>query len=157
MSNTDTPKRKPFMSTTAWVLICTALVVFVFAIVWMGETHEPDGSPLIENPGAVIVGLFSLLTMIATLVTQGLARSLAAIRNQVENSHEVNLRDDVDGKHVETTALMQVIRREFAAGFKRLDDGQAEIRADIRGIRRDGGRQDDRIHELEGRVHDLEK
>jgi len=95
--------------------------------------------------GVVITAVLGYLGVTATLARQ----HAKATRNQVENSHTTNLREEQDDRHREAMDALADMRRHVDTRF----DAQA---ADIRGVRRDIGRLADRDDNHEGRIHDLE-
>lgn len=91
---------------------------------------------------AVAVALIGLVgTAVSIVLTALLNGKVRRIRDQVENDHArdpsktTNLREDLDEKHDE---LLTTLRRDVGG-----------IRQDIRQIRVDLSRTDDRVHELE--------
>jgi len=87
---------------------------------------------------AVAVALVGLLGTIVSIILQArLSGKVRRVREQVENDHArdptktTNLRDDLDEKHAE-------LRKDIGG-----------LRGDIRQIRQDLSRTDDRVHELE--------
>lgn len=82
---------------------------------------------IIITVGTVLAALLSYLGIVAT----GARRHAKAARNQVQNSHDTNLRDDLDTKFAGLAVLVKGLV---------LDVGG--MKSDIRGIRRDAS--DDR-------------
>lgn len=91
---------------------------------------------------AVAVALLGLAgTTVSIVLTALVNGKLKRVRAQVENDHATdpskttNLREDMDEKHDE---IVKILRRDVGG-----------IRQDIRQIRVDLSRTDDRVHELE--------
>lgn len=91
---------------------------------------------------AVAVALLGLVGTAASIILTALVNGkLKRVRAQVENDHArdptktTNLREDLDEKHDE---LLTMLRRDVGG-----------IRQDIRQLREDLSRTDDRVHELE--------
>lgn len=91
---------------------------------------------------AVAVALIGLAgTIVSIILTARLNGKVRRVREQVENDHArdpnktTNLRDDLDEKHDE---IVTMLRRDVGG-----------IRQDIRQLRNDLSRTDDRVHELE--------
>jgi len=129
------------MSPIGWVGLIVGLLALVGGIVWLGATHDADGQDLIENPGGVLVAVLGTLTAAVSVVGPSLRR----IDKQVSNDHEINLRDDLDIKH------------------ERLHRALEALASDMRGMRRDIGRNTDelvyvrrKVDKLDDRVDDLE-
>ncbi len=84
----------------------------------------------------------AIITMITTLITRGklehVKRDAAATREQVQNNHSTNFREELDERHAEVTRGQERIYRHLEG-----------VSSDVRGIRKDIGRIDDRVHDLE--------
>lgn len=84
----------------------------------------------------------AIITMITTLITRGklehVKRDAAITREQVQNSHTTNLREEQDERH-----------QEVMRGIHRLDKQAEGTTADVRGIRKDIGRIDERVIHIE--------
>lgn len=87
---------------------------------------------------ALIGGFALVLTAPTSVLALVLNRKVNAIRHQVANDHDVNLRDDLDAKHDDNSALLQTIARDVGG-----------MKEDLRLVRRTQARQDERIHTLE--------
>lgn len=116
------------MTPLAWTVVVVAALGFVVAVIWLALTPEPEsGSLLGENPTVAIVAVASFLTALGTpIVTK-----LTAVQREVQNSHEVNLRDDLDGKHEEVGTLL----RQILATQKDHGGAIVGIRKDLRHLR----------------------
>lgn len=121
------------LSPIGWLGLTVGLLALVGGIVWLGATHDAYGQDLIENPGGVLVAVLGTLTAAVSVVGPSLRR----IDKQVSNTHTVNLRDDLDEK--------------FAAVHRAIDN----IGSDVRGVRRDIGRNTDQIAYVRQRVDSL--
>lgn len=138
---TATKTRKRAMTWRWWALLILGLVIAVGTIVWLGALDDDDGVPLIENPGAIVAVLLGSVTSILAVVLP----QVLEIKHQVKNDHPQNFRDDIDGKH---TTILKIVEA---------------IAADVRGVRRDVGRNADatayqgqRLDKLTERVDGLE-
>lgn len=91
---------------------------------------------------AALVLAASLPVLLSTRKSvEKMAADTAIVRAEVKNSHTTNFREESDERHESLTVLLRDIRSEMG-----------EIRADVRGIRADDGRQDERIQRLEDTV-----
>lgn len=148
-----------------WIatLVLALVLLVCVAIVAAGATRDVDGNPLIESPGAVLVGFFALLGTLSTAfkaVLSPLQNNLEVVKQNVQNDHikedgtPLIMRDDLDDKHDELKELIL--------------DGQKETRRDIGGIREElrGVRRDaasdreatsDRFDAVENRFVNFEK
>lgn len=92
--------------------------------------------------GAALVLAASLPVLLSTRKSvEKMAADTAIVRAEVKNSHTTNFREESDERHESLTDLLTEIRSEMR-----------EARSDIRGLRADGGRQDERIKRLEDAV-----
>jgi predicted Holliday junction resolvase-like endonuclease len=94
---------------------------------------------------SLIVAASSVVVAIFGHQMREIKRDTRASRQQVENSHPTNLRDEQDERHVE---VLLYLDRLFKHG-----EGLSQ---DIRGLRADVGRGDARDETLSSRIHDLE-
>lgn len=91
---------------------------------------------------AALVLAASLPVLLSTRKSvEKMAADTAIVRAEVKNSHTTNLREESDERHGTVVDLLNELRHEMR-----------ETRADVRGLRRDGGRQDDRLQRLEDAV-----
>lgn len=110
--------------------------------------------------GAIFTGMFGVLI---ALVQRGNTRSKKAaetaakaadntnaIRAQVENHHSTNLRVEADERHNENTETLQAVLKTVTT-----------LSGDVRGLRRDIGRSDqrhiqtdDRLRKVEHKLHE---
>ncbi len=108
-----TSPRKHAMTPVAWVFLVLGLIAMFGSIVWLGALDDNDGQPLIENPGAVLIAAFGLVSAVLSLVLP----QVVQIKRHVENGHRdaegkpLALRDDLDGKHVELLRDIQELTR----------------------------------------------
>ncbi|MDR2294674.1 MAG: hypothetical protein LBE05_05670 [Microbacterium sp.] len=108
--------------------VCVLVVVICVGILIAGMILRDDGDPLIDDPGAVLVGFMAMVGAVLAFV----APKLETIRHQVQNSHKTNLRDDLDDK------------------FDR-------VLTELGGVRKDIGRVDDRVGRLDDRQSRTER
>lgn len=143
----------------SWVIVAVGVVATGAALIWSSGLRDEVGDALLDEPTAKV--LVALLGAAATILGLVLQRA-GDIRHQVKNSHGTNLRDDIDKldariRGVEETAGHAVraarkasddtvqLREDVQAG--RLETG--EVRADVRGLRKDIGRLTDAINNKE--------
>lgn len=72
---------------------------------------------------ALVSGAFLLLTTMVTVMVPKLwrqSRDIAEVKDQVQNSHGTNLRDDLDA-----------LRYEMRGGFARVFEHMGEVRTDL--------------------------
>jgi hypothetical protein len=138
------------MTPFAWAVVVIAVLGFAAAVIWLAVTPAPKtGSVLGDNPTAAVIAVATLLTALGVPIVT----NLLAVRRQVQNSHESNLRDDLDDKHEETSTLL----RQILATQKEHGGAIVGIRQDLRHLRdvdRDTGRD---VAEVRGTVTDLDK
>lgn len=89
---------------------------------------------VITTFGIILTALLSYLGVVAT----GARRHAKAARHQVQNSHEVNLRDDLDEKFEGLADLVKIVIKD-----------QGGMKEDIRLIRREAIADREHIRELE--------
>lgn len=123
---------------------------------------------LITAGQAVTLGLIGLIgirlgkvkTDVARVKTDAAAArsNSAAAREQVENSHETNMREENDSRHAETEGWIDALRRTVTGEIRNM---RSEVGKDIGGIRQE--LRDDRkanneaIRALDGRVTIVER
>lgn len=121
--------QRPARRIPLWLLVTgvTIAAVMVVAgvtgfVLWTLSLDDAHGNPLIDAPGAVVIGgvLAAVTALLAPLVTV-LASRLRDIRHQVQNSHASNLRDDIDDKHDEVVAVVRALRDHMDARFDRVE------------------------------------
>lgn len=128
-----------------------AVVLAVVAILVLGEVDTPDGEPIIKNPEALITqilitaGVIGAATLPLLIKTQ---KDAAEAKQQVSNDHSTNLRVENDERHSHVVSLVVEKFDELTRHFNTQVDG---VRSDIRGVRRDIGRNTDRLDESERR------
>lgn len=105
-------------------------------------------------PTEILVALISALGAVAAATVAAVAsvranrkidvvkRDAAAVRNQVENSHDTNLRVEADARHKETLDLFAGVSKDIGG-----------LRSEMRNLREVDLRQTDRI-DLHGRKID---
>jgi hypothetical protein len=116
-----------------------------------------DGSDLdltiIYVMGGVICALIAYVGVLQTLTH----RSSVRVRAQVENSHDINMRDDLDGKFESLESSVQAVANMQAQQSRTLTIQARDIggmREDIRQIRSD--RSDDR-QEIRDRLREIDE
>ena len=142
MSVTGTTRTRKHRTIPTWAIVTVGGAATIGAVLWASGLHDDTGNELLDGPAAsVIIGVLGFLGTVLTLLLQ----RTGDVRHQVRNSHTENLRDDLDGKH-------DALIRAFEG-----------LSADIRGVRRDIGRNTDRIERIDqkvdkviGRVDDIE-
>lgn len=100
-------------------------------------TPPPEGTPWWAWLLAVIL-LAVISAASSRLATRPLHREVTQVRTQVQNSHETNLRDDIDE-----------MRKEIRAGFEETREDIGGIRSEIRTERRERAALGDRVTQLE--------
>ncbi|PRB01740.1 DUF2746 domain-containing protein [Microbacterium sp. MYb64] len=151
---------KPRRPLPSWAIVAIGVIGTGAAIVWSGGLHDPtDGTPLLDGTVAKI--LIALIGAASTFMGLLVSR-LGEVRHQVKNDHGTNFRDDLDSARREikqvreiaqhavranrdTNANVTQLREDVQAG--RLETG--EVRADVRGLRKDIGRALDIITKKE--------
>ena len=88
---------------------------------------------------AVIVATIGAFASVLSVILAGRANHNAKRgREQVENNHSTNFREENDHRHAET------LKR-----FDRIDSSVGEVRSDVRATRGDVSDLAERVHELE--------
>lgn len=142
-----------------WVILVLGVVATGAALIWASGLRDDMGETLLDKDTAqVLVALIGGAVTLLSLLFQ----RLGEVRHQVKNSHGTNLRDDIDRLadrlgRVEGNAEHAVraarkasddtvqLREDVQAG--RIETG--EVRADVRGLRKDIGRLTDAINNKE--------
>lgn len=132
-----TERRPSTMTPLAWTVVAVGIFGFVAAVIWLAVTPAPlTGSLLGDNPTAAIVAVAGLLAALGSPVVS----NLVAVRRQVQNSHEVNLRDDLDEKQDETRELLATSHEQQTRIIAQLEQIAATLRdhgGAIIGLRQD--------------------
>lgn len=155
MADENVDHRHRHRTLPTWAIISLGVLVTGAALIWSSGLRNETGEALLnESTSVVLVALLGLAGTILGLVLKGNGE----VKHQVKNSHGTNLRDDIDKlddriRRIEETAGHAVraarkasddtvqLREDVQAG--RLETG--EVRADVRGLRRDIGRLTDAI------------
>ncbi|MFD8770324.1 hypothetical protein [Microbacterium oxydans] len=155
MADENVDNRHRHRTLPTWAIISLGVLVTGAALIWSSGLRNETGEALLnESTSVVLVALLGLAGTILGLVLKGNGE----VKHQVKNSHGTNLRDDIDKlddriRRIEETAGHAVraarkasddtvqLREDVQAG--RLETG--EVRADVRGLRRDIGRLTDAI------------
>lgn len=125
------------VATGLWTLFAT--VVVIVGVVILSAVDNADGSPWIENN--IVVQTLLTISAVAAIALPALLsarKDVAVTRDQVQNSHSINLRDDQDQKHVVVVDLISQV-------IKIVDTKIEGVHSDIRGLRKDIGRNTDQI------------
>jgi hypothetical protein len=127
---------------TALSLFLTFLVVLIISTI-----DTPSGEPLLES-SAVAQTLATLGLVAAAILPSllGTRKDASVVREQVQNSHTINQRDDMDQKH---DIVVELVGKKFDDLFLRIDDRFSAVASDIRGVRKDVGRGSDAITRLQ--------
>ncbi len=135
-------------------------------IVVLGTVDDANGDPLLDTPGAAFVQTIATAGLVAVAVLPLLRRTqkdaaeakqdAAVARDHVANDHidehgkPINFRVDVDDFRNEF--------REVLGDFRRHTDSQFDgMRSDMRGIRRDVGRNTDGLEKTRARLDEHEE
>jgi type II secretory pathway component PulK len=117
----------------------------------MSTIDTPDGKPWLES---TIIGqtLATLGLVLAAVLPSllGTRKDAAVVREQVQNSHTINQRDDMDQKHDSVVELISA----FSA---RMDDKFQAVDSNIRGVRKDVGRLADGHASMDERLRKQER
>ncbi|TCJ28772.1 DUF2746 domain-containing protein [Microbacterium sp. PI-1] len=149
-----TPRHRR-QSIPAWVIVSVGVVATGAALLWSSGLRDEAGEALLDEPTAKV--LVALLGAAGTLLALLLQRT-GEVRHQVKNSHGTNLRDDVDDTRREIAEVREIAQHAVRAARKASDDTvqlredvqagrleTGEVRADVRGLRKDIGRLTDAI------------
>jgi hypothetical protein len=135
--------------TGLWTIL--SIVIAVLAILIMSTIDTPDGKPWLES---TIIGqtLATLGLVLAAVLPSllGTRKDAAVVREQVQNSHTINQRDDMDQKHDSVVELISA----FSA---RMDDKFQAVDSNIRGVRKDVGRLADGHASMDERLRKQER
>lgn len=102
----------------------------------------------------VLVALISSAGLIAVAALQVRTnRKVKQIKNEVSNDHTTNLRDDLDGKHDDSQALISRLFNKLAVDLKA---DVAAVKHDVGGIRSDIRQLYKNDADAAERWHDLE-
>ena len=163
--------------------ISVAALIFLVGLVMFGSAAltKPNGEPLFQDPGEVIGGVVTLagtlgvaiLTFVKDLDRRSrrLEQDTAIVKENVQNSHDTGLRDNLDDNHREVIQQQEAILQTQATqghvmtgineALRTLTvrlDGMADkidivqehgvgAAKDIRGLRVDVGRLNDAVNE----------
>lgn len=93
------------------------------------------------GPGMVTAALGAL----SLVKVRRIRQDTAATRDQVENNHDTNLREEADERHEENAGLL----RQLVTTVNGVVRDLGGIRAEIRALRDDDADQRERLHDLE--------
>lgn len=143
----------------SWVIVSVGVIATGAALLWSSGLRDDTGEALLDEPTAKV--LVALLGTAGTILGLVLQRA-GDIRHQVKNSHGTNLRDDIDRLDARIARVTEMAEhaasaaREASRDTNQLrEDVQAgrtetgEVRADVRGLRKDIGRLTDAINNQE--------
>ncbi len=103
--------------------------------------------------GWLVLGLFLAAAVVFLAYRElNLGKSMNAVKHQVQNTHDINLRDDLDEKFKGMLAAVNAVKSDVG-------EVRAEVRgtqSDIRGMRRDIGRISDEQVRVRERLDDVE-
>lgn len=142
--------------TILWTVL--SVIVALAGVLLLSTVDAPDGKSWLESSviGSTIatLGLVAAATLPSLLGTR---KDASIVREQVQNSHTKNQRDDMDDKH-------EVVVELLSKFSDRMDNRFQAVDANIRGVRKDVGRLDDRHVGLDDRLrkhehllHEVEK
>ncbi len=163
--------------------IAVAALIFLVGLVMFGSAvlTKPNGEPLFQDPGEVVGGVVTLagtlgvaiLTFVKDLDRRSrrLEQDTAIVKENVQNSHDTGLRDNIDDNHREVIQQQEAILQTQASQGQMMTgitealrtltvrfDGMADkldivqeygvgAAKDIRGVRVDVGRLNDTANE----------
>lgn len=142
-------------SLPSWAIVAIGILVTGAAVLWASGLRDDTGDALLDKDSTAV--LIALLGAGGTFLGI-LVQRAGEIRHQVKNSHGTNLRDDMDGQSAAIAEVRQIAEHALLAAQKasgdttqlredvqagRLETG--EVRADVRGLRKDIGRLADII------------
>jgi|TARA_R100000482_G_scaffold124710_2_gene78545 hypothetical protein len=117
--------------------------IALIGILVLSTVDDANGDPLIET--SIIAQLIAFLGLVLGVVGPPLFRAVkdtGIVREQVQNSHTVNLRDDNDDKHDRVLSKLDHIDRK-------LDRKIDTVREDISRLNIRSDKHEDRIDLLE--------
>lgn len=139
--------------TRTMLLIGAVVTVLIVATLVAAFVVRPDGTAVVDNPATIIVaiitGLGGLSIALAPLFVRLLSSS-EAVKQNVQNDHKkadgtpLLLRDDMDEKHDEQLSFQTETRRMMMETMSDVRQAVNGVASDIRGLRKDVGRIDDR-------------
>lgn len=160
----------------AALIVAGVVAILGIIVVASAKMSLPNGEPLFSDPGTLIGTVITALggTAAAALGvmksfdkrTERVEKDTAIIKENVQNSHNTGLRDNLDTNHAEVLHA-QALQSERIDGLEELmKTGMSDIReavrhmtslhrdsaSDVRGIRRDIGRNTDTTMETARRV-----
>lgn len=139
--------------TAIWTVLSVA--VAFLAVLILSTIDTPSGDPWLES--SLIVQTLATMGLILAAVLPsllGTRKDAAVVREQVQNSHTKNQRDDMDDKHEE---IRELLASKFEQLHNRMDDRFQAVASDIRGVRRDVGRLADGHVRLDKKIGDQGK
>lgn len=130
MSNNAVKVRQA--KTWAWTI--GSFFVALSSVVALSTLDGADGKPVLETSVTVqIISIFGLVASVTLPPLINARKDAAVVREQVQNTHETNMRDDQDGKH---SAVMEAVEALATKMDRKFD----AVGSEIRGVRADVGR-----------------
>lgn len=148
-------KRRLARRSIAWVLVVSAILVGLI-LVASTMVYKKDGDILIDNPTALIGGVIGSLGLVGAAMAPILLKMLdttEVLKANVQNDHRDSdgnpllMRDDLDDKHDEQMGGIVHLREdmfEIRQTVDRIVKSVEGVQSDIRGMRRDVGRVQDK-------------
>lgn len=130
--------------TGLWTVL--SITIAIFGILILSTIDTPDGKPWLESTliGQTLATMGLVLAAVLPSLL-GTRKDAAVVREQVQNSHVKNQRDDMDDKHDEIRDLIGV---EFSKLHHEIHERFEGVASDFRGVRKDIGRSADDIRGL---------
>jgi hypothetical protein len=126
-----------------WAVVILGIlggVAVTGAVIWFGmwlfTAYDDHGRKIVDVPSAAVIVAFlglvaGTITAVGTPLVTVLVKRLGDIRHQVQNSHQENLRDDIDGKHdiivAKLDAFKDMVDGRFDRVEKRIDRAETDI------------------------------
>lgn len=147
-----------------------AVVGMLAVIIVLGTIDDANGDPLLDTPGAAFVQTIATAGLVAAAVLPLLRRtqkdaSAAKADAAVAREHVANDHFDEEGKPINMRVDLDDFRNEMRelittqlAGLREHTDTQFDgIRSDMRGVRRDVGRNTDGVERTRVRLEAHER
>lgn len=154
----DWMRKHPFLGG----VVCAGVTLVVIMI--LGVTVAPMMPTFMSEAvaiqaiasGAVVASSVAPALLSTNRIAASAAADAKVVREEVKNNHRTNFREDTDLHRDQILDAIKQLRTETATSIRELRtevrDDIDGLRKDIRGLRTDGGRQDDRIGDLEDAV-----
>ena len=157
---------KPPPTGRAWWAAAGILAVVTISclgIVWAGAANDGDGNPLIETPGAVIIGLLATVGSLGSAAIAKLGPAVSAIKENVQNDHKkadgtpLFLRDDLDDKHDMLISALMELRRDIGGLRQEARDDRRAAADRERATADHIDAIEDRLSAATNRIHTIEQ